>query len=151
MRGIQGPKKMWSKMNIVAPCWRTMFSCMGSTECITVTSNERHVVSNHQSFYCLFDSLCGPTPKKHQSPRYWPFVSGIHRWPVNSPHKGPVPREKLPFDDVIMGVPHCTLQAHQMRFRGISFSRFHENMGGIGSAVGCATSINPRYQMTRLL
>ena len=21
-------------------------------------------------------------------PRYWPFVWGIHRWPVNSPHKG---------------------------------------------------------------
>ena len=21
-------------------------------------------------------------------PRYWPFVGGIHRWPVNSPHKG---------------------------------------------------------------
>ena len=28
---------------------------------------------------------------RHQmetSPRYWPFVRGIHRWPVNSPHKG---------------------------------------------------------------
>ena len=22
--------------------------------------------------------------------RYWPFVRGIHRWPVDSPHKGPV-------------------------------------------------------------
>ena len=21
-------------------------------------------------------------------PRYWPFMRGIHRWPVNSPHKG---------------------------------------------------------------
>ena len=21
-------------------------------------------------------------------PRYWPFVRGIHRFPVNSPHKG---------------------------------------------------------------
>ena len=21
-------------------------------------------------------------------PRYWPFVRGIHRWPVDSPHKG---------------------------------------------------------------
>ena len=25
--------------------------------------------------------------KKH-FPRYWPFVRGIHRWPVNTPHKG---------------------------------------------------------------
>ena len=23
-------------------------------------------------------------------PYYWPFVRGIHRWPVDSPHKGPV-------------------------------------------------------------
>ena len=38
----------------------------------------------------------------HQSPRYLPFVMGIHRWPMNSSHKGPVTRKNLPFDDVIM-------------------------------------------------
>ena len=27
---------------------------------------------------------------------------GVHRWPVNSPHKGPVTRKMFPFDDVIM-------------------------------------------------
>ena len=26
--------------------------------------------------------------KRKHFPRYWPFVRGIHRWPVNSPHKG---------------------------------------------------------------
>ena len=30
------------------------------------------------------------------------FVWGIHRGPVNSPHKWPVTRKMLPFDDVIM-------------------------------------------------
>ena len=30
------------------------------------------------------------------------FVRGIHRSPVNSPHKGPVTRKMFPFDDVIM-------------------------------------------------
>ena len=30
------------------------------------------------------------------------FVRGIHRWPVNSPHKGPVTQKMSPFDDVIM-------------------------------------------------
>ena len=30
------------------------------------------------------------------------FVWGIHRWPLNSPHKGPVARKMFPFDDVIM-------------------------------------------------
>ena len=40
--------------------------------------------------------------RKHQSPVSLPFVWGIHRWPVNSPHKRPVTRKMLPFDDVIM-------------------------------------------------
>ena len=31
------------------------------------------------------------------------FVRGIHRGPVNSPHKWPVTRKMFPFDDVIMG------------------------------------------------
>ena len=30
------------------------------------------------------------------------FVWGIHWWPVNSLHKGPVTRKMFPFDDVIM-------------------------------------------------
>ena len=32
------------------------------------------------------------------------FVKGIHRWPVNSPHNGPVTRKVVPFDDVIMSL-----------------------------------------------
>ena len=67
-----------------------------------MTSHECHVVSNHLSFCCLFNSLCGPTSKKYQCPHYWPFVSGIHRWPVNSPHKGPETWIKLPFGGIIM-------------------------------------------------
>ena len=40
--------------------------------------------------------------RKHQSPASLAFVWGIHRWPVNSPHKWPVTRKIFPFDDVIM-------------------------------------------------
>ena len=43
---------------------------------------------------------------KHQSSASLSFVRGIHRWPVNSPHKGPVRRKMFPFDDVIMLNPH---------------------------------------------
>ena len=39
---------------------------------------------------------------KHQSSASLVFVWGIHRGPVNSPHKGPVTRKMFPFDDVIM-------------------------------------------------
>ena len=47
--------------------------------------------------------------RKHQSPRYWSFVKGIHRRMVGSPHKGTVTRRPFPFDDVIM---QCTLRHH---------------------------------------
>ena len=39
---------------------------------------------------------------KHQSSASLAFVRGIHRGPVNSPHKGPVTGKMFPFDDVIM-------------------------------------------------
>ena len=38
----------------------------------------------------------------HQSSASLAFARGIHRWPVNSPHKGPVTRKMFLFDDVIM-------------------------------------------------
>ena len=40
--------------------------------------------------------------RKHQSSAPLAFVRGIHRGPVNSPHKWPVTRKMFPFDDVIM-------------------------------------------------
>ena len=44
----------------------------------------------------------GLDQRKHQSSASQAFVLGIHRWAVNSPHKGPVTRKMFPFDDVIM-------------------------------------------------
>ena len=44
----------------------------------------------------------GADQRKHQSSTLLAFVRGIHREPVNSPHKGPVTRKMFPFDDVIM-------------------------------------------------
>ena len=44
----------------------------------------------------------GADQSKHQSSASLAFVWGIHRGPVNSPHKWPVTREMFPFDDVIM-------------------------------------------------
>ena len=40
--------------------------------------------------------------RKHQSSESLTFVRGIHRSPVNSPHKWPVTRKMFSFDDVIM-------------------------------------------------
>ena len=44
----------------------------------------------------------GAYQRKHQSSTSLAFVRGIHRWPVNSPHKGPVTRKMISFNDVIM-------------------------------------------------
>ena len=44
----------------------------------------------------------GADQRKHQSSASVAFGRGIHRWPVNSPHKLPVTQKIFPFDDVIM-------------------------------------------------
>ena len=44
----------------------------------------------------------GTDQGKHLSSASLAFLRGIQRWPVKSPHKGPVTREMFPFDDVIM-------------------------------------------------
>ena len=46
----------------------------------------------------------GADQSKHQNSASLAFVWGIHRGPVNSPHKWPVTRKMFPFDDVIMSV-----------------------------------------------
>ena len=50
--------------------------------------------------------------RKHQSSASLAFVRGIHRWPVNSKHKGPVTRKMFPFDDVIMFPRHSFSMSH---------------------------------------
>ena len=48
--------------------------------------------------------------RKHQSSASLALVRGIHRWPVNSPHKWPVTWKLFPFDDAIM----TNFCSHQM-------------------------------------
>ena len=61
------------------------------------------VVSPIISVTIVFITVCsGADQTKHQSSVSLAFVRGIHRWPVYSPHKGPVTRKMFPFDDVIM-------------------------------------------------
>ena len=65
----------------------------------------------------MFSSVHDDVIKWKHLPRYWPFchhkgqwrgasmfafVRGIHRWLLNSPHKGPVWPKMFPFDDVIV-------------------------------------------------
>ena len=49
---------------------------------------------------------------KHQSSASLAFVWGIHRVPVNSPHKWPVTRKMFPFADVIMYMQPTNSERH---------------------------------------
>ena len=75
--------------------------------------------------------------KKHQSSASLAFVWGIHRRPVNSPHKWPVTRKMFPFDDVIMMniIPHI----HQ------SCSQYLHICSCIWSGNVCYKSDNTRF------
>ena len=61
------------------------------------------IASQITSLTIVYSSVySGADQRKHQSSASLAFVWGIHRGPVNSPHKGPVTRKMFPFDDVIM-------------------------------------------------
>ena len=79
--------------------WRMTYTWMPKNA-LRWRRNERDVLSNHQPHDCLLNRLF--RPRKHQSSASLAFVRGIHRWPVNSPHKGPVTRKIFLFDGVIM-------------------------------------------------
>ena len=58
----------------------------------------------------ICSTVCsGADQRMHQSSASLAFERGIHRWPVNSPHKRPVTRKMFPFDDVIMDTAVCWL------------------------------------------
>ena len=61
------------------------------------------IASQITSLTIVFSTVYSDTDqRKHQSSASLAFVCGIHRRPVNSPHKGPVTRKMFPFDDVMM-------------------------------------------------
>ena len=72
--------------------------------------NERDGVAITSITIVYLTVYSGADQRKHQSSASLAFVRGIHRWPVNSPHKGPVTRKMFPFDDVIMAVAIIKLE-----------------------------------------
>ena len=51
----------------------------------------------------VYSTVCScADQRRHQNSEPLAFVRGSHRWPVNSPHKVPITRKIIPFDDVII-------------------------------------------------
>ena len=122
---------------------------------ISVKSHWRYGVSNRWQLEYLFNNLLGlikgwhqsvcsgADQGKYQSAASLAFVSGIHRWPVNSPHQGPITRKMLPFDDVIM---LCLQRSSYAKSNSISWC--HHALGGLyvsglKSNVFCITAEPP--------
>ena len=61
------------------------------------------MASQITSLLIIYSTVCSGTDhREHQSSVSLAFVREIHRWTVNSPHKGPVMRKMFPFDDMLM-------------------------------------------------
>ena len=85
--------------------WRPISLCfqIHFIESLQWRHNEQSGVSNHQPHECLLNRFIqGADERKLPSSASLAFFRGIHQWPVNSLHKGPVTRKMFPFDDVIM-------------------------------------------------
>ena len=106
------------------PLWETRISISANKK-IKISINERVIIGFDHALPCLvkhyndvimsviasqITSLVivystvysAVDQRKHQSSASQAFVRGIHRGPVNSPHKWPVTRKMFLFDDVIM-------------------------------------------------
>ena len=73
----------WTLVHVVFTCWN-------------IIPPEYHhyaeLLDGVEHIKCLTGIFCREVKhddviKWKQFPRHWPFVRGIHRWPVNSPHK----------------------------------------------------------------
>ena len=59
-------------------------------------------ISNHQLTIVYSAVYTGADQRKKSKLRVTGLCGGIHRWPANCPHKWPVTRKILSFDNVIM-------------------------------------------------
>ena len=85
---------------------------------ITMTSERARWLSQITSLTIVYLTVySGAYQSKHQSSASLAFVWGIHRGPVNSPHKWPVTRKMFPFDDVIMLWYHDVLKPRDWQWK----------------------------------
>ena len=59
---------------------------------VIMSAKESQIISLTIGYSTVYT---GADERKHQSSASLAFVRGIHRWPVNSPHNGPVTRKRF--------------------------------------------------------
>ena len=88
--------------NVLEVVWWTVLS-------LRWRHNELDGVSDHQPHGCLLNRLFRRRSKTTSKLRVTGLCVGNSPGPANSPHKGPVTRNMLPFDDAIMIWKWCGL------------------------------------------
>ena len=85
------------------PCGRTAAPCQRLFHYtdVIMSAMTSQITSVSTVYTTIFS---GTDQRNHQNSASLAFVRGIHRWPVNSPHKEPVTRKMFPFDDIIMSI-----------------------------------------------
>ena len=89
------------KMQFADKCYslNTVWTIRGHYDDVIMTMLASQITSLTVVYSIVYS---GVDQSKHQSSASLAFVQEIHRGPVNFPHKWPVTRKMLPFDDVIM-------------------------------------------------
>ena len=119
---FKSPRGQWVKPfpNVIFPCVKdpwdlTRHSHYGDVIMGAIASQITSLTVVYSTVYSDADQ------RKHQSSVSLAFVWGIHRGPVNSPHKWPVTRKMFSYDDVFMRLaePPLTLSCfHCLRAWG---------------------------------
>ena len=94
------PMENWSKLY---PCQKVMSpKSLHLGEIGHIWPKSCYVVWKKWSSWVKMTKIHDDVIKWKHFPRYWPFVQGILRWPVNSPHKRPVTQS---FDFFLWSAP----------------------------------------------
>ena len=92
---------MWLLIHVRIISRRWDDACAHKTHDFDVTMDP--MASQITSLMIVYSTVhSGADQRKHQSSASLAFARGIHRSPVNSPHKWPVTWKRFPFDDVNM-------------------------------------------------
>ena len=75
------------------------------------------MASQITSVSTVYSTVCSGADKKYQSSASLAFVRGIHRWSLNSRHKGPVRRKMFPFDNDIVRKSHLAIKWYKMQIQ----------------------------------
>ena len=91
-----------SRIRILIPFMDYLLKVSPSHYCEVIMGEMASQITSLTNVYSAVYS--GADQRKHQSSPSLACARGIHRWPVNSPHKWPVMRKMFPLDDLIIEI-----------------------------------------------